>query len=112
MIPSQISLKICARRAARATSRFSSAAAKRLVRTDLAVCRAENWVMKTSAKRRCKAVQEMKNLMHVFLFQLTSSFFFFLIYYLNIFRILSRISGQVVASLPLHKKLENTTVSI
>lgn len=55
-MPSQISLKIWARRAARATSMFSSAAASRLVRTDRAVCRAENWVMKTSARIQWKSV--------------------------------------------------------
>ena len=61
-MPSQISLKIWARRAARATSMFSSAAANRLVRTDRAVCRAENWVMKTSGRIKWKLVSGKEEL--------------------------------------------------
>lgn len=48
---SHISLKMCARRAVRVTSVFSSAAASLRVRTDRDVCRAENCVRNTSGNR-------------------------------------------------------------
>lgn len=48
---SQISLKMCARRAVRVTSVFSSAAASLRVRTDRDVCRAENCVRNTSGNK-------------------------------------------------------------
>lgn len=48
---SQISLKMCARRAVRVTSVFSSAAASLRVRTDRDVWRAENCVRNTSGSR-------------------------------------------------------------
>lgn len=49
---SQISLNMCARRAVRVTSVFSSAAASLRVRTEREVCSAENCVKKTSGKTR------------------------------------------------------------
>lgn len=55
MIISQISLKMCARRAVRVTSVFSSAAASLRVRTERDVCSAENCVKNTSGKdTKCK----------------------------------------------------------